>query len=177
MTPVPSNSLLRDPLTNPNNLIRCNLSELRNYISEFEFINRAVQQIPNSEDLLSLNVIEALKNFNHRIADNKIVDPLPFISSVKELKILEQQLNDCDEFLGILWAALPISDKPELEDITEIKEWFENPQNQSALDSVTTLDLKDSKFARISREFFKLNNLESLKISTDKAHMISISII
>lgn len=112
------------------------------------------------------------------IADcSRIMGALPFISSVKELEILEQRLNDHDQFLGELWDKLPIRNKPDLDDIAEIREWFENPQNQPVLDTVTLLDLKNADFSLLSKEFFKLRNLESLKMSADKTHIISTSII
>lgn len=188
MTPVSGNSLLKEFLssTNPNALLArsegvgdffySKLSELRNYTSEFDPINHAIQQIP--VDLLSLNVIEVLRNFNYRLAGyNKIVDPLPIVSSKAELESLEQRLNDCDQFLGMLWAALPISDKPELyDDITQIREWLENPQNQAVLDSVTNLDLKDCGIAQISKELFKLRNLEFLNISANELSILPPSI-
>ena len=186
MTPVCSNSLLKEffSSTNSNDLLARNewvtaffcskLSELRNYTSEFELIDHAIQQIPTNEDLRSLNVIEVLKNFNHMIADyNKIVDPLPIVSCVQEVEELEQQLNEHDQFLGMLWAALPISDKPLLETVTQIREWFEDEQNQPVLDTVTVLDLENCELAQMSKELFKLRNLAFLNISANKLSLLS----
>ncbi len=189
MTPISSNSLLKEffSSTNPSSLLTrnewvtgffCNkLSELKNYTSEFELIDHAIQQIPASEGLHSLNVIEVLRNFNHMIEGyNKTVDPLPIVSCVQEVEELEQQLNEHYQFLGMLWAALPISDKPLLETVTQIRAWFEDAQNQSVLDTVTTLDLKDCELTQISKELFKLRNLESLNISANKLSRLSSSI-
>ncbi|PWU15032.1 MAG: hypothetical protein C5B45_03405 [Chlamydiae bacterium] len=132
------------------------LKELRNYTSEFELIDRAIEQIPEN-GTLRLHVIESLQNFNHRIADY----------CVKEVEELEQQLNKCDQFLGILWAALPIDNKPSLKTITQIREWFEDEKNQSLLDTVTVLNLEDCEISQISKEFFQLRNLEPLNISAN----------
>ncbi|MGB7128588.1 MAG: F-box-like domain-containing protein [Candidatus Rhabdochlamydia sp.] len=149
------------------------LSELKNYTSEFELIDHAIQQIPASEDLRSLNVIEVLKSFNHTIADyNKTVAPFPVISCLQEVEELEQQLDEHYQFLGILWAALPISDKPSLETVTQIRAWFEDTQNQSVLDTIAVLDLKDCGLAQISKELFKLRNLESLNISANNLSIL-----
>lgn len=178
MTPT-SNLLLKELLfsANPNDLLINDeviaffynkLSELRNYTSEFELIDQAIKQIPKDE-ALRLNIIESLKNFNHRIADyNKVIDPLPIISCLQEVEKLEQQLGEHYQFLEILWAALSIDDKPSLETITQIREWFEDEKNQSLLDTVTVLNLEDCGIAQISKELFKLRNLESLNISANK---------
>lgn len=193
MQPVHINSLPKElffevfSLIKPNNLLTnrlvckqwnenitelfCSrLKALNTYTSEFDLlIDPAIQQIPTNEDLLSLNVIEVLRDFNGNLADcSKIVDPLPIISCIQEVEELEQQLNEHDQFLGILWAALPISDKPSFETVAEIREWFEDAQNQSVLDTVTVLDFENCELTQISKELIKLRNLESLNISANK---------
>lgn len=177
MTPVSNNSSLGDffPSTNSIDILNnawitavfCNkLKELKNYTSEFEFINRAIQEIPASENLHSSNVEEVMRKFNDVLATyNKFVDPLPIISCVQEVEELEEQLNEHSRFLGALWAALPINNKPLFETVTQIIAWFENPQNQFVLDTITFLNLENCKFTQIAKEFFKLRNLEVLEIN------------
>ena len=177
MTPVANNSFLRDffPSTNPINLssngwiteVFCSkLRELKNYTSEFEFINKAIQQIPASENLHSSNVEEIMRNFNGVLTKyNKFLDPLPVISCIQEVEELEERLNEHNRFLGALWAALPINNKPLFETVTQIIAWFENPQNQLVLDTITFLDLENCKSIQKAKEFFKLRNLEVLEIN------------
>lgn len=175
MTPVSNhfflkNSCIANSFDSPSDertirIVRDNLSELRNYRSEFDFIDRAIKRIPDNE-VLGLNAIEHLKNFYHRITV-KAIDPSPVITCVEEVEELEQQLNECDQFLGMLWAALPVDNKPYLGTIEQIREWFEDEKKQPLLDTVTVVKLVDCGITRISKELFKLRNLESLDISAN----------
>lgn len=181
MEPV-SNSYLSDffPATNlldsPSNrwiteVVYNKLRELKNYTSEFEFINQAIQQIP--VNLNASNVAVVLENFNRSLAGcSEIMGPLSPISCIQEVEELEQQLNEHDQFLGELWAILPITDKPVFATITQIRNWFNNQENQILLNTVTDLDLEECEFVRISKELCKLSNLQTLRISSSSKHII-----
>lgn len=174
MTPLSNhfflrNSCIANSFDSPNDertvrIVRDNLRKLRNYTSEFECINHAIKQIPDNE-VLGLNAIEHLKNFHHRLTVKAIYPSS--VTCVQAVEELEQQLNEYDQFLGMLWAALPVDDKPYLGTIEQIREWFEDEEKQPLLDSVTVLNLVDCGIARISKELFKLRNLESLDISAN----------
>ncbi|MGB7128589.1 MAG: leucine-rich repeat domain-containing protein [Candidatus Rhabdochlamydia sp.] len=138
------------------------LKALKTYTSEFDLINQAIQQIPESKNLNSLNVVEAIKKFNAVIAE--VIHPWPVIPCKQEVKELEQQLKESSS-LEELWNALPIANKPQLKTLAQVRKWFEDEQNQPLLDTVTTLDLNNREITHLPREIFKLYNLKELDLS------------
>ncbi|PWU15033.1 MAG: hypothetical protein C5B45_03410 [Chlamydiae bacterium] len=141
------------------------LKRLKTYTSKFDLINQAIQQIPENESFNSLNVIEILKTFNATIANyRETIHPWPIIPCKQEIRALEQQLQESESLLE-LWKALPISNKPELKTIAQIRKWFENEQNQPLLEAITTLDLRNREISCLPREIFKLHHLTELDLS------------
>ncbi len=138
------------------------LKVLKTYTSEFDLINQAIQQIPEGENLNSLNVVEAIKKFNAVIAET--IHPWPVIPYKQEVKELEQQLKESLS-LGELWNAFPIANKPQLKTLAQVRKWFEDKQNQSLLNTVTTLDLNNKEITHLPREISKLHNLKELDLS------------
>lgn len=168
MTPIAINSLQKQPsyifssINENNTELFCNrLKQLKSHISEFEFINRAVQHLPSNKDLCSFNVIDVLKKFNHTIYNYSNVDPFPIISCVQELEKLEQKIQD--HALGQLWDVL-LGDS-QLKTIAQKREWFEDENNQPLLDAVTRLKLSNCQIVRLPREIFRLRNLKKLDLS------------
>lgn len=138
------------------------LKSLKTYTSEFDLINRAIQQIPEDGNLNLPNIAKAIKKFNAVIAE--IIHPWPVIPCKQEVKELEQQLKE-NQALGELWNALPIANKPQLKTLAQMRKWFEDEQNQPLLSIVTTLDLNDRGITHLPKEIFKLHNLRELDLS------------
>jgi Leucine-rich repeat (LRR) protein len=160
---LPSFSVLQSYLKNRVLLER--LKRIRNYSSEFKFIDKAIQQIPEG----TFNPEIALTLFNKMIVSyERVIKPFPIISHLQELQDLERRLENYS--LQALWdslwrdPSLSVADKPKLETMEEIKEWFKNAQNRPLLDRVTTLTLKDRNIIQLPREIFQLRNLRVLDL-------------
>lgn len=159
----------------------CNrLNQIKYYTSEFEFINRSIQQLPSNEDLCSFNVIKVLKNYNQTLKDYRKIVNFPIIACVEEVEKLEQKIQD--HALQQLWDALwfdslpGIAVEPELGTIAQKREWLEDERNQPLLNSVTHLELRDRQIVRLPREIFKLPNLEELDLSENLIEVLPESI-
>lgn len=153
---------------NVTGLFCSKLKALKTYTSEFDLINQAIQQIPGDENLNSLKIVETIKKFNAVMV--KTIHPWPVIPCKQEVKELEQQVKE-NSSLEELWRALPIANKPQLETIAQVRKWFE--QNQSLLDTVTTLDLSSKEITHLPRELFKLYNLKELDLSWNSIDFLS----
>ncbi len=186
MTPISINSFpssfeIFSSINEYNTELFCNrLKRLNSYTSEFEFINQAIQQLPSDEDLCSFNVIKVLENFNQTLKNYGKIVNFPIIACVEEVEKLEQKIQD--HALQQLWDALWFDVlpgtviEPELETIAQKREWFEDERNQPLLNGVTHLELRDRKIVRLSREIFKLPNLEELDLSENLIEVLPESI-
>ncbi|WP_220017512.1 leucine-rich repeat domain-containing protein [Candidatus Rhabdochlamydia oedothoracis] len=148
-----------------------NLNQLKTHSSEFKLIDKAIQRISKGD----LKPQVAWKIFNDKIADYKtVINPFPVISCLQDLQKLEIQLED--HFLEQLWNVLIDSGAPQLNSITKKREWFEDEKNQSLLDTITVLDLRNSELIFLPREMYQLRNLKKLDLSQNQIEFLPESI-
>lgn len=142
------------------------LRQIKHHSSKFKLIDRAIEMIPKA----AFEPKSVLRIFNETIAGYSMtIKPFPIISHIQELQELERQIEDYA--LQKLWDALwnkPLAslakEHIKLKTIKEIREWFEDEQNQVILDKVFVLDLHCCYIIQLPREIFQLRNLRKLDL-------------
>lgn len=149
-------------------MLELDLQRLKRYRSKVTFIRQAIRRIPRCIEID--NAPEVIREFNKQIAHCKsLVKYDENISNKKQVEELEKQLDELDVYnqsLSRLWAVLPIKYKPYWNPFL-IKKWFESPQNQHALASVTSLRLSDH-ITRLPEELSNVMNLQELDLSVNR---------
>lgn len=150
-------------------VIESNLQKLKKYRSKITLVKKAIKKIPR--DIEIGRASEIIKKFNKQLANYKrMASYQENISNEDQLRELEQRLSELGFYnkpLKKLWRVLPIACKPRYQDPFQMREWFQNPQNQHLLANVTSLRL-NSLITVLPPELSKLSNLTELDLSSNR---------